>query len=89
LQLGLLDPIGDLLNLEPQNIERALGYAGPPRPAGTMVPPWQIRDSDNYGHGSYLPPSDPSDTFPVPGAPWENAAGFISRAFNGQAQTWP
>ena len=67
----------------------ALGYDGPPRPAAPPInAPWQIADRDDYGHGSYLPPSGQVAP-PAPNAQWLRVAEFMANAFNRQPQSWP
>ena len=79
-QIG--DPISNILDHDHSFFQKALGYDGPPSPAASpVVSPWQIRDQDGYGHGSYLPPADP--------ARWVRVADYIGRAFRGQAQPSP
>jgi hypothetical protein len=88
-QIG--DPISILLHDDHSPFEPALGYAGPPAPAAPpVVPPWQIPDAADYGHGDYLPPGDavtPVQT--IGAAKWASVAGFMARAFRGQPQSWP
>ena len=79
-QIG--DPISNVLDHDHGFFQKALGYDGPPSPADApVVPPWQIPDAANYGHGSYLPSADV--------ARWVPVANFIGRAFRGQAQPSP
>jgi hypothetical protein len=79
-QIG--DPISNILDHDHGFFKWALGYDGPPSPAAPpIVPPWQIADGDNYGHGSYLPPTDT--------ARWMRVADYIGRAFRGQPQPSP
>ena len=76
------DPISDFLHHDHEYFQRALGYSGPPVPAPPpIMPPWQISDSDNFGHGDYLPPGDAGK--------WQLSAEFMARAFRGQPQNWP
>jgi hypothetical protein len=69
----------------------ALGYDGPPCPAAPPInAPWQIPDRDNYGHGSYLPPSGQVPPPPTSQPPqWYDVADFMANAFNLQPQSWP
>ena len=79
-QIG--DPISNLLDRDHGFFRKALGYDGPPVPAGPpLVHPWQIPDADDYGHGSYLPPAD--------AARWVRVADYVARAFRGQPQPSP
>ncbi|NDH61297.1 MAG: alpha/beta hydrolase [Alphaproteobacteria bacterium] len=76
------DAISDVFDRSYGFLEKALGYDGPPSPADPpVVGPWQIPDADNYGHGSYLPPTD--------AARWVRVADFVGRAFRGQPQPSP
>ncbi|HEY6257239.1 MAG TPA: alpha/beta hydrolase [Xanthobacteraceae bacterium] len=92
LAYSIGDPFAELLHSDHTPFEIALGLQGPPTPAAPpVVPPWQIADRDDYGHGSYLPPYQP---IPLPPPPppqtqWPRAADFMMRAFLGQPQTWP
>ncbi|MES0042234.1 alpha/beta hydrolase [Mesorhizobium sp. M0091] len=83
------DPIADLLHFDHKPFQAALGYDGPPAPIGSTVPPWEIENAASYGHGDYLPPSDPTKAFPDPQGKWNNVARFMARAFAGKQQTWP
>jgi Alpha/beta hydrolase of unknown function (DUF900) len=85
------DPISNLLHDDHQFFEAALGYAGPPVPARPPISaPWQISDQDDYGHGDYLPPGDAvQSSQALQHAKWLRVAQFMSRAFQGQRQTWP
>jgi hypothetical protein len=92
LAFSVGDPFADLLHDDHTPFEIALGSQGPPTPAAPPVrAPWQISDSDNYGHSNYLPPST-AIALPPPPPPatqWPRAADFMKRAFLGQPQTWP
>jgi hypothetical protein len=84
------DPIADILNSDHAFFTPALGYKGPAQPIGATVPPWQIPDAQDYGHGDYLPPSAPTVSAAQNQNPkWQKPAGFMSRAFRRQQQTWP
>jgi hypothetical protein len=83
------DPIAVLLHDDHTPFQPALGFAGPV-PTGSVPQPWQIPDRQDYGHGDYLPPSNPAGT----GAQkqktnWERAATFMAKAFRGERQAWP
>lgn len=68
----------------------ALGYSGLASPVGATVRPWQIARSLGYGHGDYLPSSDPKTPFPdTLEARWIRSAAFAKRTFTGERQTWP
>jgi hypothetical protein len=88
-QIG--DPIADLLHDDHTAFEPALGYAGPPLPArAPIASPWQISDSDCYGHGDYLPPGDAVQRGQAMlNAKWTRVARFMTNAFRGERQTWP
>lgn len=85
------DPIADLLHEDHTMFERALGAQGPPVPASPPIAsPWQIPDAAGYGHGDYLPPGDHVQNPLTAGqARWPRSAGFMTRAFRGDPQTWP
>lgn len=85
------DPISDLLHDDHRQFEQALGYDGPPVPASPPISsPWQISDGADYGHGDYLPPGDAvQDAQTIAASRWLSVAGFATRAFRGQPQTWP
>jgi hypothetical protein len=85
------DPISDLLHDDHTAFEPALGSAGPPLPARAPISsPWQISDSDDYGHGDYLPPGDTvQKTRIMLSAKWTRVAQFMANAFRGERQTWP
>jgi hypothetical protein len=87
----IADPIADLLHDDHRSFEEALGSEGPAAPVpAAVVPPWQIADKDDYGHGDYLPPGDAVVDATPQGAPkWPRPAGFMGRAFRGEAQSWP
>jgi len=84
------DPLAWLLRSDHELFRLALGYDGPPpnNPA-PVARPWQISDAENYGHGSYLPPSSGVAFPPASGAQWPEAARFMRRALLGEVQTWP
>lgn len=67
----------------------ALGRAGPKGAYPGNVDPHQIRDSDGYDHGDYLPPSDDTAPVMIPSPQWEKSADFMIRAFRAQQQDWP
>ncbi len=85
------DPIANLLHDDHRFFEAALGYDGPTVPAQPPIAlPWQIADADDYGHGDYLPPGDVVQSAAArAAAKWDRVAQFMSRAFQGQRQTWP
>jgi hypothetical protein len=84
------DPFADLLHDDHTPFQAALGSKGPPTPAPQPVRyPWQIPDSNNYGHHDYLPPAQAGALPPPPDAKWPQAADFMRRAFFGQPQTCP
>jgi pimeloyl-ACP methyl ester carboxylesterase len=85
------DPIADLLHDDHSLSEEALGTVGPAPPVPpVVVPPWQIADKDDYGHGDYLPPGDAvEDAAARAAAKWPRPAAFMGRAFRGEAQSWP
>jgi hypothetical protein len=84
------DPLADLLHDDHSPFQPALGSIGPPTPVPPIVRyPWQIADSDDYGHSDYLPPCPPPPIPPPPMDKWPKAAEFMKRAFLGQAQPWP
>jgi hypothetical protein len=87
----IADPIADLLHDDHRSFEEALGTDGPAAPVPpVVVPPWQIADKDDYGHGDYLPPGDAVVDAAPQGAPkWPRAAGFMGRAFRREGQSWP
>lgn len=89
--LQLAFPAGDLFGglwRDDNDVFRAaLGYDGPLAAIGATQPPWQINDDADYGHGDYLPPSDP--TAPAPGGKWNSPAEFMRRTYRGQPPTWP
>jgi pimeloyl-ACP methyl ester carboxylesterase len=86
-------PLGDFFSdlfRRSQDVRGGLGYNGPPRPVGATVPPWQIPDAADYGHGDYLPPSTPAiDPERQQKAKWMQPAGFMRRTLRGERQTWP
>lgn len=79
------DFLSDIFGDDDGPFHRALGLRGPKNPWSTNVEPHQIPDDAGYGHGNYLPPSDPAAT---PGK-WEEASDFMARAFRRERQTWP
>ena len=85
------DTLADLLNDDHHQLQQALGYAGPPLPAGPPVAsPWQISNDADYGHGNYLPSGSAlEDIQPGSTAKWLLPAAFFARAFRSQAQIWP
>ena len=59
------DPIADLLHDDHTPFRPALGYNGPALPASAQIlAPWQIPDSEDYGHGNYMP-SDGDDRWRI------------------------
>ena len=79
-QIG--DPISNILDHDHGFFRKALGYEGPPSPAGPPVAfPWQVQDDYRYNHGDYLPPASPT-LFP-------RVTDYIRRAFRGQPQPRP
>ncbi|MBI3568725.1 MAG: alpha/beta hydrolase [Gemmatimonadetes bacterium] len=81
------DPISELLRDDHSPFQPALGYDGPHGALpDSLHGPWQIPPSANYGHGSYLPPSNGVD---APGAKWHQVADYIGRAWRGEGQGWP
>jgi hypothetical protein len=96
LAFPLGDPLADLLYDDHPVGEPALGYAGPSiTEAAKVEGPWQIPSlappsNVDYGHGSYLPPSNavepPAVTNPASYIP---VANFIANAFYGRPQSWP
>jgi len=93
LVLSMAFPVGDLiadiLDLDHKPFERALGRRGPEQPYGPAIVPSQIPDSADYGHGDYLPSSDPAAPFPDANAKWSASTAFMGRAFRRQPQSWP
>ena len=76
------DPISNLLGADHNPFQPALGLQGPPTPAAApIVAPWQISITELFDHLDYLPPKVPDR--------WQEAAGFMKRAFLGLPQTWP
>jgi len=75
------DPFADLLHDDHTPFRPALGYDGPATPT-TVVAPWQIPDTLDYGHGSYMPPG-PGDNR------WPYAANFLLSNFYCERVTWP
>ncbi len=79
------DPLAELLHDDHTPFQAALGSNGPPTPAPAQVrAPWQISDTKetgDYGHSDYLPPSAPDK--------WPRVADFMKRAFHDQSQVWP
>jgi hypothetical protein len=70
------DPISNALHDDHRFFEMALGYEGPPSSDVALIGPFQIPDSYDYVHSSYLPPSDP--------ARWVLVADYVRRAFLGE-----
>jgi hypothetical protein len=70
------DPISNALHDDHRFFEMALGYDGPPSSDVPLIGPFQIPDSYDYLHSSYLPPSDP--------ARWVLVADYVRRAFLGE-----
>jgi hypothetical protein len=90
LAFSVGDPIADLLHADHALFETALGYNGPPAPAGPPIQsPWQIPDGDGYGHGDYLPPSSGPLPDLSPDPKWPMSANFMARAYRAQPQSWP
>lgn len=83
------DPIADFLQLHQNPARVALGREGPPQPVGATLPPWQIPDADDYGHGDYLPPSAAAAQFPNPNGKWVKISGFMKEVFQETRRTWP
>ena len=80
-QIG--DPISNILDHDHAFFQKALGYEGPPSPAAPPVAfPWQIQDDYAYGHGHYLPPTNP----PVLS---QRVGDYIRRAFRSEPQPRP
>jgi alpha/beta hydrolase family protein DUF900 len=79
---SLGDPISDILHDDHRFFEKALGYDGPPPEAAPMLlGPWQIPDSYDYKHSSYLPPTDRNR--------WTLVADYVKRAYLGEPQASP
>jgi hypothetical protein len=98
------DPVSQVLDQLPgplgpddhKPFEMALGRLGP---HPELLPPVyraQIPESEYYGHGNYLAPSD--DGYRLPPAAmaplsdtnkWLKVAGFVSAAVNGASPSWP
>jgi len=87
----IADPISELFEGNYSPFQEALGYSGPPTPTHPpIVPPWQIPDGEEYGHGDYLPPGDAIEADLDPArAKWLLAARFMARAYHGRSQSWP
>lgn len=85
------DPLSELFDDDHTPFQPALGYGGPPTPSRPpVIPPWQIPNAEDYGHGDYLPPGDAVQVNPqLPDAKWLLPAGFMAHAYRGQPQTWP
>ena len=81
------DVFGGLFRSDNDVFETALGYDGPAAAMGATQPPWQIDKNLDYGHGDYLPPSDAA--VPPAAGKWNLTAGFMTRAYRGQPQSWP
>jgi hypothetical protein len=76
------DPIADLLHDDHTPFRPALGYNGPALPASAQIlAPWQIPDSEDYGHGNYIP-SDGDDR-------WKKVADFMRMTFLRLPSPWP
>jgi hypothetical protein len=76
------DPFADLLHDDHTPFRPALGYSGPAIPASAQIlAPWQIGDSEDYGHGDYLP-SDGDDK-------WKKVADFMRLTFLRLPSPWP
>jgi hypothetical protein len=83
------DPFADLVHDDHTPFRTALGYEGPPAPVPPPVHfPWQIADSEGYGHFDYLPPAQ-ATLPPAPGTKWSQATEFMKRAFHARPQPWP
>ena len=78
------DFFSDLFYDDDSMARKALGYHGP-RPRARTVLHAQI-GADRYGHGDYLPESDPAD---VTTGPWEKPARFIAETLLGMPHAWP
>ena len=57
----------------PGSSEGFLGYEGPASTNVPLIGPYQIPDTDDYEHSSYLPPADPSR--------WQHVADYVRQAF--------
>ena len=73
LAFPLGDPISNALHDDHRFFERALGYEGPASTNVPLIGPYQIPDTDDYEHSSYLPPADPSR--------WQHVADYVRQAF--------
>ncbi len=84
------DPFADLLHDDHTPFRAALGYDGPATPApADVLMPWKIPDTEDYGHGDYLPPTAPAPLIPRPAAKWTKVSDFLKNAFLGLPELWP
>jgi hypothetical protein len=89
------DLIGQLFTSDHGAFQEALGRHGPQPRAPAPVTPWQIPDTQDYGHLDYMPSSE--KTFPpAPAAPplsgdnrWTRVGDFIAEAFKAATMSWP
>lgn len=89
LAYPLGDPLADLLHEDHALFTPALGYNGPPSPAPAAVAsPWQIAETEEYGHSDYFPPGESATAGTAP-AKWWRSARFMARTLRGLPQDWP
>jgi hypothetical protein len=76
------DPFAEILHDDHTPFTSALGYDGPRMPAPAQIlGPWQIGDTEDYGHGNYMP-SDTDDK-------WMKVADFMRMTFLRMPSPWP
>jgi esterase/lipase superfamily enzyme len=81
------DAVSDAFGDDDSPFVGALGRYGPRTPRAPNVTGYEIPERLDYGHGSYLPPSDKNPA--ADDIAWQDATDFMIRAYRKQDQDWP